>query len=542
MKIVLAAWDGANIALTPTRLPDNVGVMSMNQKTGRGDFAPWKLPLSVATIPSGRNTIYRFNRATASDINYWFSWTGTVHAVRGYNTADTTERTYYTGDGVPKWTDNTVAIASSPFPTTYRLLGVPAPVGAVTLTKAGGVATTNETRYYVYTFVSSIGEESAPSPLSAAIVCKTDDTITINSIGAAPSGYLIDRVRIYRTQSGVAGDTDFFYLKEIASGTASTTDTGTPLGESLPSDGWLMPPVDLRNLTAMWNGMLAGISGNGVRVCVAFKPYAWPIGYEILPPDATPVGLGRYGQNMLVLTTAKPLLVVGTSPEALDQIPIEFNEPCVASAGIVSMGHGVAWPCPDGLAYHGAAGTKILTDGLLTRDDWQAMNPAGMVAGLYEGLYIGFYTDAGAVRRGFMIDPLNPTGIYFLDTGYTALYFDEVQDALYVLSGTSIKKWDAGASLMAATFKSRVWRSPAINFPWGKVVSAVYPVTLNITRSTVKYDGTPVSATVAITVTNRDPFKIPTGFRAEEWQLEVIASGSVTLVALAEDWKEVQDA
>jgi hypothetical protein len=47
------------------------------------------------------------------------------------------------------------------------------------------------------------------------------------------------------------------------------------------------------------------------------------------------------------------------------------------------------------------------------------MNPTGMVAGQYEGAYLCFYTDAGT-RRGFLLDPVNPQGIFFLDQGYDA--------------------------------------------------------------------------------------------------------------------------
>ncbi|NYW24490.1 hypothetical protein C6506_28775, partial [Escherichia coli] len=100
------------------------------QKPGRGDLRPWRNPATVATVPAGRQTIYRMGRDVASDANYWLSWTGVVHAVRGFDTADTTERTYYTGDGAPKVTDNTIALASAPYPTASRPLGLPAPASA----------------------------------------------------------------------------------------------------------------------------------------------------------------------------------------------------------------------------------------------------------------------------------------------------------------------------------------------------------------------------------------------------------------------------
>jgi hypothetical protein len=162
-------------------------------------------------------------------------------------------------------------------------------------------------------------------------------------------------VRIYRTQTGTTGTAEFFFLREIAAGVASTTDDGRTLGEVLETVTWLEPPQDLSYLTAMWNGMMAGISGNAVRYCEAYKPYAWPMAYETLPPDAKPLALATFGQRLLVLTTADPVLVAGTSPDSLDEQPLEVGQACLAPQAVVSFGHGVAWPAPDGLAYYGRA-------------------------------------------------------------------------------------------------------------------------------------------------------------------------------------------
>ena len=132
MSIVrVAGFLGANQALQPMLLPETVGVSSLNQKPGRGDLRPWKAPSNVATVPSGRNTIHRMGRDVVSDANYWFSWSTVVHAIRGFDGADTTERTYFTGSGTPKWTDNTIGLAGgAPYPQGLRELAVPAPTTA----------------------------------------------------------------------------------------------------------------------------------------------------------------------------------------------------------------------------------------------------------------------------------------------------------------------------------------------------------------------------------------------------------------------------
>jgi hypothetical protein len=759
-----AGFQGENRAIHPKLLNDAVGTVSRNQKPGRGDLRPWREPVTVASVPAGRRTIYRMGRDVPSDANYWLSWTGVVHAVRGYDAEDTTERTYFTGDGAPKVTDNTMALAGAPYPTATRPLGMPAPASApsvtvsqvsntspdvgkhvaylsstaiaalvagdvlqvvfadsskpvqsitltgptvtkatlatqldalllidaaalaasdttsadgvkitsneagasfkiqkktgtssdfdpavvtlitlgtsvgatpyvvdqtwltanakagdrwqitadarapvsVTLTNGAGTfppsvttaslrsslssvdgltltltqtaqgvqqleivsSTTpvvpnvtgvvvkkinpataniwsdlssssivtqpvvaNASYFYAYTFVNSWGWESAPSPPSAKVVRKPEDTATIGGFSAVPPGnYGINRIRVYRTQSTESGNADFFFLREIPLATITTTDDNRALGEVMPSTAWVQPPDDLSNLTALWNGMLAGISGNSVRFCEAYTPYAWPIAYDIVPADSKPVALGVFGQNLLILTTARPVLAAGSSPESMDSAPMEFSQACIAAQSAVSMGSGVAWASEDGLCWYGAGGARILTAGVMLRDDWQALRPATIIGKMYEGLYFGSYDD-GTGRKGFLIDPGNPTGIFFLDAGYAALHFDELRDQLYVLDGTSVRKWDAGA-LMTVRAVSKVFRAPShVNFGACEVVADAYPVTLKVWA-----DGVLVHTQV---VTSRYPFRLPGGFAALDWQLELIGTHAVQGVAMASTMQEL---
>jgi hypothetical protein len=566
----LAGFAGENRALHPTLLPDPVGTVSRNQKPGRGDLRAWLQPLNVATVPSGRTSIYRMGRDVASDSQYWLSWTTVVHAVRGFDPDDTTERTYYTGDGAPKVTDNTIGLATAPYPTASRPLGIPAPVAAPTLTAAGGGVGQLATAFYVYTYVNDWGWESAPSPVSAANTRKSDDTATLSAFSAVPSGnYGITAIRIYRTATGASGATEFFYLREIAIGTASTTDDNRSLGEVLETTTWLPAPgvprggaaggseANLSNLTALWNGMLAGIVNNRVRFCEPYIAYAWPDEYDVVPPDSKAVALGVFGQQLLVLTTGRPLIVAGSGPDSLDHRPLEIPQGCVASRSVVSMGNGVAWASEDGLCWFGAGGGSILTAGTMTRTDWRALVPSSIIGRMYEGLYFGSYsTDGGTTRQGFMIDPSNPTGIYFLDSGYAGTHFDELQDQLYVLSGTNVQRWDAGASSMTYRFRSKVFELPKPeNLAALEVKADSYPVTVRI--DALNLSATAVSALVAqrpavfsaptsttfrytVSVTSGDAVPLPGGFLTDKWQIELEGTGAVQSAAMASSVDELK--
>jgi len=532
--IKIAGFAGENRAIHPKLLPDSVGVISRNQKPGRGDFRPWKQPTTVATVPPGRHSIYRMGRDIASDSQYWLSWPGVVHAVRGFDPRDTTERTYYTGDGGPKVTDNLMALSSAPYPTASRPLGIPAPSTALIVeTDTGSWQGVPTSYYYVYTYVNDWGWESAPSPPTLQNTRPADATATLRAFDPPPSGnYHINRIRIYRTQVGSSGAAEFFFLCEVPIGTTSVQDDNRLLGEVLPTANWLPPPSDLYQLTSLWNGMLAGISGNAVRICEPYVPYAWPESYDIIPPDSKPVALGVFGQSLLVLTTGRPLLVTGSAPESMDQQLLEIPQACIAPRSVASMGTGVAWASEDGLCWFGSGGAKIATAGLMTREDWQALNPASIIGCMYEGMYFGSYQD-GSVRRGFMLDPMNPQGVFFLDVGYEVMYFDELRDQLYVLNNTNVQRWDAGMP-MTAKFRSKTFRvTRPINFACAEVVADGYPLSFRLYADGVLRH--------TQTVSSREPFRLPSGYMAFDWQVEIEGTTAVQLVSIATSMAELSE-
>jgi hypothetical protein len=556
MKFLLTGFRGAIKQLQSKLLTDTVGVDSRNQNPVRGDLRPWHQPLTVATVPSGRKTIYRMGRDIANDGLYWLSWSTIVHAIRGFLSDDPTERTYYTGSGAPKVTDNTIGLASSPYPTTARDLGVPRPSTAVTLTQTSAGTGTDELRFYVRTFVTDLGEESAPSP-AASLTCKPGAVIDIAGLSVPPAGnFGIDRQRIYRLRESAAS-TDYFLILEAvytastltdnaAADSAATLVTNGPAG--LVGRDWQMPPSDLKWLTAMWNGMLAGISGRSVRVCEPYKPYAWPPAYSLPFADITPVALAVWSKNLLVLTTGQPYLVNGSAPEALGDDPTEFSQACMSETSVAVVGSGAAWAAPDGLAYLGtrAPTGTLLTAGILSREDWLAMKPETIVGCQYEGAYMGFYEPVSGTVKGFLIDPANPTGLYYLDTGYAAAFFDRLRDSLYVLEGTNIRKWDAGAAFMTATYLSKVFRAPKpMNMPFMRVVAdpAAFPVTVKVYSDQI--DRVTHATTMVLretrTIVDGNPVTLKGGYLSTDFQFEGSTSGNggVQGIAVADSMQEL---
>lgn len=400
--------------------------------------------------------------------------------------------------------------------------------------------------FYAYTYVNDWGWESAPSPVSESIERTVKESAVLSNFAAPPSGnYGINRIRVYRTQAGMTGSADFFFLREASITVPTLTDDNRDLAEVLATKNWLPAPgvprggadnftePNLSNLTPMWNGMLAGIVGKAVRFCESYVPYAWPFEYDVVPATGTPVGLGVFGQNLLVLTTGRPVLVSGSSPETLDQAPLEVPQGCVSERSVVSMGTGVAWASNDGLCWFGAGGPRILTTGTMLREDWLALRPHTIIGQMYEGLYFGSYEPvAGQPRKGFMVSP-SGGGVFFMDEGFDAAHFDDLQDQLYVLRGNSILKWEAGPDTMVATYRSKVYRQTRpTNFSCAEVVASGYPV-----QFTMWADGVQRHQQ---TVTSREPFRLPDGFLAMDWQVEVsTAEQGVQAVVLANNIGEL---
>lgn len=539
MIINIQGFLGENRQIEPKLLSDGVGVTSLNQKPGRGDLRPWRKPLTVAAVPAGRKTIFRMGRDVISDSNYWLSWLGVVHAVRGFDARDTSERTYYTGDGAPKVTDNTMALSATPYPSTSRPLGIPAPTAALTVSNNSNSAATgaNTSNYYFYTYINDWGWESGNSPISALNTRKSDETAVLNGFSSAPAGnYFITGIRIYKSVSGSSGNASFFFLRDIAIGITTTIDDNRKLGTTSEIIGWGPPPSDLTFLTAMWNGMLAGISGNSVRMCESYVPYAWPDAYEIVPPDAKPIGLGVAGQALLVLTTNKPLIVAGSSPDSMDQMPMEeFSQGCVSARSIVSLGSGVAWASMDGLCYWDKGASQILTAGIMLREDWLKLKPETIIGQKYEGAYLGSYDDGSGSRKAFLIAPGQNSGMYFLSQGYEAMHFDELQDQLYALDTTSVKRWDADPTFMTTTFRSKPYQfSKPMNFGAFKVIASVWPVTLSF------YAGSQLI--YSIQVSNSDAGRLPKGFKSDLWQFEIQTTGAVQSLLVSQSLEELNRA
>lgn len=526
-------------ALKPSRysLPDSIGVDSQNLRPDLDDFVPWRLPVNVATAPAGTNTIYRMSRSQALVTNHWLVFASDdVDAMPGFLGSDTSERTYFTGGGAPRWTDNLFGLTAPPYPTQTRPLGMPAPINAPTLSIVAAGTGSAETRYYLTTWVSDKGEESMPSPVSAQLTCNSGATVRVTRVAAVPGdGRVYSTWRIYRTQANAAGTADFYFVAERpVANTTYDEAPGTSLAETLKSLTWAMPDANLRGLTALWNGMAAAFVGKRLCFCEPYRAFAWPTNYELATKDNI-VGLAVWRQNLVVLTTGQNYIVTGGHPSSMTMVPMDFKQPCVSKRSIVEMGDRVVWASPFGLVSIGDQGPMVLTEMALNQDQWNALVPTTIRASRHHSrLYVASYTASGT-DRGFVVDMANPGPVHFLSAGYAALHWDDLQGRLFVLSGTNIAAWDSGAA-MTGSFTSKVYRLPKPErFRWAQVVADTYPASVTV------YAG---GGTLLLSrsVPDGKPFRLPSSNRHYDWQVRTQGATRQVSVLLAGTIQEIQEA
>ena len=522
--------------MTPSRyLGTNAAQTALNCPVWLGSLQPIRGISAITPDPLTRTgaltSIYRFGQNETDEKKYWFHWTADVDVVQGFIAGDTTERTYYTGDGVPKVTDSALALAGAGtnYPETSYTLGVPkpTPTTAPSLAKTGtpDPNTTTETRVYTFTYVNSWDEESAPyTATSLSVDVYPGEAVSITGLPTAPTGsYNVTKKRIYRSATGSA-NSSFFFVAEIAIATTTYSDSiaGDSLNEELPSLTWLQPVSDMEGLVGLPNGIMAGFKGNDIYFSEPYRPFAWPVQY--MQTAGYPiVGLGVIDTTVVVLTKGRPYFIQGSHPEAMTMVEADVNQACVSKKSIVSMNNYVFYASPDGLVGLSPGGSNVVTQSMFDKYSWQNMNPANLVGTRYENKYVGFLNTTSG-DGGFIYD-MNAKTWNFHNIYATGGFNDLKNDALYVIKSNELWKWDTGTAL------SYVWKSKKFTFPEPKgftcyrVQAESYPVTIKIYR-----DGVSIVSTA---VSDSGVKRLPSGI-GTDWEFQLEGNTEVYNVQIAQ--------
>lgn len=399
-----------------------------------------------------------------------------------------------------------------------------------------------DSRYYVMTWVTDWKEESAHSPISALVEPDQNDSVLITR-PAVPSGRNITHWRLYRSNTGT--DITLFQLMlELPAGTPNYLDSldSDQLLVTAPPNGWLEPPVRattsgitntnpyLRGLTGGPNGVMGGFIDNFVAFCDPYHPYAWPVRYQI-PVEFPIVGLGVSGQTWFVGTQGNPYLITGTDPGSYSAQKLDEAQACVSAKGIVAGRNGVFFPSPDGYCLASSAGVEVVTQGLFSREDWQALVPSSIFAIIHDNVLYFWHTGNGGGCFGFDMVARKLTRH---SIAATTVFSDVVTDGVFAANGGFVYKL-FGGSRAAGVWKSGTTVSgKPENFSWLKITgdqTADVPVTF-------KWWGDGVLRHTA-TVTSNASVKLPPGEYLEHIQ-EITSAARITELVMTSSMEEMK--
>ena len=385
-----------------------------------------------------------------------------VDVVRSPIVNDQYDRYYWAGDGAPKMNTYARVYAGS----AGFLLGVPTPVNAPSVTPPAG---SDETRAYVYTFVTEYGEEGPPSPPTVVsgnagtwAITNIDTTVPNQSSRAFGAGGGTAKVRIYRTVTG-GTSSNFYFVAEIDFGTSSYNDavasSTVAAANLLESTSWVEPPSDLQGFVVMPNGYLVGWKGRRLVFSEAYRPHAWPAEYE-LSTEYPIVGLVVWGSTIVIGTKSQPYFGQGVTPAAFTLQKLDAVEPCLSRHGMVATTAGAYYPSINGLILANSSGARVITQDILTKEEWETYNPSNIFAAQLGLQYIAFNSST----TGFIFNPTEQDSKLIELEGFSGvdgIETDRYSGNVLLLQDDRAWEWDpVGSERLSWRWQSKTIQTP----------------------------------------------------------------------------------
>lgn len=496
---------------------------------------------------------------------------------------DSFRRFYWTSTSeVPKYNTYDRILAGQP----AWLLGVPQP-GDITVVPTGGVSATIVSRAYVTTLVTEYGEEG-PASNPFVINGKEDATfaVTIAGVPAADMGVNrnVKKIRLYRTITSSAGTVTYYRLTEVNAvvGTQVYNDTMSDAvlasNPILESTAWTAPP-DLDGFIVMPNGIVAGYLDNELWFSEPYRPHAWPAAYALtLEHDI--VGLGIINQTLVVCTKGNPYTASGVNPAVITTSKLAAFEPCLSRGSIVSTESGVFYTSGSGLILVNPGYAENITKQYISRDKWnEVLKDSRVNAGRLGSAYFAFgasvpdWVDSGWVQEdfvqtsivigaadGFLIDPSNSNAGFTYardDMDIKSVRNDQLSGECLLVRDGKVVWLDQrmGYRVDPYVWKSKVFQTGYImNFNAFKVF--FYPITgftfPNAQNFDVAQIFNPNTQLGVVRVyadgnlilthelrTSGELHRLPSGFKAQFWEIEFEAQMGIKNFQMATSIKEL---
>ena len=630
MKLTFQQFSGIAPRIAPRLLPATLAQEALDVKLWSGELRPHYADEILQYIPSNIQSIYRYK--WKNQTYNWLGWAKSVNVAKGPVYDDENNRIYLmVNDGTGFLVTDSSLLEDRDYwnglESKAYAVAIPEP-GQSDIWVSGGTGSGDiESRSYVYCYVRQwadgtidVGKSSGPlknssdrsrytvdvRPGQVVDMSIVDPIAHANGIGAG-----INKIYIYRSEVTSAGQALYSYVDQFDVNTNRVTNNpaavwvadggyykysdskpNTSLGEACPSIYWDPPVTGLKGLVSLQNGLFAAYKDSTVYVSDWNAPHAWPYEHTVTI-DYPIVGLGSFGNTIVVCTEAAPVLIVVQDPTNPTTKAIQENCPCVSADSIVNTRNGVIFASQNGLVLINSTSPTFITEKFITQDEWLPLHPESLKGAFLNNTYYGFFTNPTDTAAGFIFD----LDSYTYSTGYNSIvssgmvyttqhakvvYNDIEQSQLYVCypleNGTQYSLCSfASDSRINKSFR---WRSKVNVSPQGLFNLSAARVMMTsqssqkenehiwegkLTGSSLAarvMDGEPINgwcktneleladATVfnyyvdgelkySREVKDSKPFRLPSGFRGETIEVEVKSNACIHSITLASSMGEL---
>lgn len=630
MKLTFQQFSGVAPRIAPRLLPATLAQEALDVKLWSGELRPHYADEILQYIPSNIQSIYRYKWKNKT--YNWLGWTKSVNVVKGPVYDDENNRIYLmVNDGTGFLVTDSSLLEDRDYinglESKAYAVAIPEP-GQSDIWISGGTGSGDiESRSYVYCYVRQwsdgtidVGKSSGPlknssdrsrytvdvRPGQVVDLSIVDPIAHANGIGAG-----INKIYIYRSEVTSAGQALYSYVDQFDVNTNRVTNNpaavwvangsyykysdskpSTSLGEACPSIYWDPPVTGLKGLVSLQNGLFAAYKDSTVYVSDWNAPHAWPYEHSVTI-DYPIVGLGSFGNTIVVCTEAAPVLIVVQDPTNPTIKAIQENCPCVSADSIVNTRNGVIFASQNGLVLINSTSPTFITEKLLTQDEWLPLHPESLKGAFLNNTYYGFFTNPTDTAAGFIFDldsytystvynSIVSSGMVYTTQHAKVVYSDIEQSQLYVCypleNGTQYSLCSfASDSRINKSFR---WRSKVNVSPQGLFNLSAARVMMTsqssqkenehiwegkLTGSSLAarvMDGEPINgwcktneleladATVfnyyidgelkySREVKDSKPFRLPSGFRGETIEVEVKSNAYIHSITLASSMGEL---
>ena len=569
-------------------LPDQNGEQAINADLNPGILIGLPSPEFIidlsANVPTPQRA-YRYPAdANGTGADIWIPLPSPYSSVAKSPLAnDAFKRLYWTNPDDPgsPYYNTTAGIASGAPPFNLGTIYPDPTQPTISVTVSGGTTDGSvplEARSYCFTYVNIYGEESAPSMPTVPVEGAPDGTWSISGLPLTPPSNPPGKnypslygMNLYRTATGQNTGGQFFLADSFVWGGPNpptdpvidpTPDVQIAQNQQLVTGSFANPVSGLDGLIALPGGMLVGFTGNTVHFCEPNRPYAWPAAYD--QSMQYPIkGFGVWQQSLVVLTEGFPSTGSGPNPSNFIFTQVRVPEPCIARGSIVTDLLGVYYASQNGVVMLNYFGMQNQTMSMMSKNIWLTQyHAANIIACRHRSQYLaingtgtGFLIDYSEQRMGIMpIDPMKDA---------VCVWNDEYTGDAYIMSDGKVYRWDSpNTPRMVYRWRSKQFYTPApisiaaLQISLDPDVTAVIPPIDPPLCNEDPGDALPAGVNAICNVfagpdgqhlictrnlmTSRELFRVPSGFKAFGWQVEVISRVGIRSIELATSMKELR--